>query len=383
MKSFLCSLIFCLAAVFAANAQVTDTTVCDILANPQSFDGKIVRVKGTVVAGFDEFVIRDASCKQPVNAIWLAYPAGTKAKAGPLAFVQIQLSRNNTAAAPNVNRAPVTLDKGGKDFKQFDSLVSTIYKHGVCLGCNRYTVTATMVGRLDGVKKAGLVRDSAGKVTGVDGFGNLNQYTARLVLQSVSDVASQEINYSKLATVKDEVNDPSINAQGGDRDPVAGVHKAAKGFGPGTPTGDLLERAANAYGKKGDDNGVTIGFGIPNEVPKNDSVKGDHDSPDGLVFNCTFNLDRLKGPALTDAITHVGSEIADLRDPQSTATSLYDLEGRAWTASVLSSVASQQRTLIAPGGYVMWNFEWSDADRMKNMNEAVVNFLTDWMAVSK
>ena len=40
-------------------AQVVDTTVCDVLKNPKSFDGKIVRIKGTVVAGFDQFVVKD------------------------------------------------------------------------------------------------------------------------------------------------------------------------------------------------------------------------------------------------------------------------------------------------------------------------------------
>jgi len=40
-------------------------------------------------------------------------------------------------------------------------------------------------------------------VTGVGGFGNLNRYNARLVLQSVSDVVTQEIDYSKqVATIK-------------------------------------------------------------------------------------------------------------------------------------------------------------------------------------
>ena len=41
-------------------AQVVDTTVCDVLKNPKSFDGKIVRIKGTVVAGYDEFIVKDA-----------------------------------------------------------------------------------------------------------------------------------------------------------------------------------------------------------------------------------------------------------------------------------------------------------------------------------
>ena len=39
-------------------AQTVDTAVCDILANPQVFDGKIVRIKDVVIAGFEEFAIK-------------------------------------------------------------------------------------------------------------------------------------------------------------------------------------------------------------------------------------------------------------------------------------------------------------------------------------
>jgi hypothetical protein len=60
------------------NAQVIDSTFCDVLANPQSLDGIIVRVKGTVIAGFEEFVVKDAGCGQSINAIWLSYPEGSK-----------------------------------------------------------------------------------------------------------------------------------------------------------------------------------------------------------------------------------------------------------------------------------------------------------------
>jgi hypothetical protein len=271
-----------------------DVTTCDILAKPESFDGKIVRVKGTVSAGFDEFVLKDATCNQPINAIWLAYPEGTKGKAGPAAFVQLQLARNSPAATSNANRSPIKIDKN-KEFKQFDSLLSTPYKSGgMCLGCTRYTVTATLVGRLDSVKEAGITRDSAGKFVNVNGFGNLNLYRARLVLQTVTDVSSKEIDYSKVSSVTK--NDSVRESASGD--PVAAAHQAAKAFGPDSQAGKEVERAAAAFGKEGEDNGVEVGFGNPNELPKNDGLKGDKDSPDGVLFNCTFDMDRLKGDAL-------------------------------------------------------------------------------------
>ncbi len=100
MKQFLLPvLFFCSAVSGPLCAQAVDATTCDILANPQSFDGKIVRVKGTISSGFEEFALKDPLCDQPINAIWLAYPGGTKGKAGPAAFLQLQLAKNNPATA--------------------------------------------------------------------------------------------------------------------------------------------------------------------------------------------------------------------------------------------------------------------------------------------
>ena len=71
--------------------------MCDVVKKPAPFDGKMVRIKGTVIAGFDEFVIKDAAdpnCGYPVDAIWLHYPQGTKGKAGPVAIVEVQPAQN-------------------------------------------------------------------------------------------------------------------------------------------------------------------------------------------------------------------------------------------------------------------------------------------------
>jgi hypothetical protein len=353
--------------------------VCDILANPQSFDGKTVRVKGTVVAGFEEFAIKASECHGLAGAIWLAYPDGTKAKAGPVAYVQMQLSRNNPASVVNTNRPSLKLEKN-KAFKQLDSLLATPYRSGgMCLGCVRFTVTATLVGRLDGTKDAGIVRDRDGRFVGVSGFGNLNRYHARLVVQSVDQVTSQEIDYARgTPAVKDD-----SQSESGGGDPVAAAHQAARAFDPGSTAASEVERAAAAYGREGEDNGVEVGFGIPNEVARNDSPKGDHDSPDGLLFNCTFDMDRLKGAQLTRAISHVGTHIADIRDPQwaSKTGNGYALEYHAWQTTVLSAVGSGQKTLTLPGGYLVWNSAWS-GNRDKMVNDAISQFLADRESLS-
>ena len=159
----------------------------------------------------------------------------------------------------------------------------------------------------------------------------MNHYNARLVLQSVSDVSPQEIDYSKNATL-----------DGGDS-PMA----ARRALQPSTNT----EKAIAAFGAPGEDNGVDIGFGIPNEVPKSDSAKGTHNSPDGLLFICTFDADRLKGDALSRANLHVGSQIADTRSGQQEVAnqSAFASEFRAWQVATLGAISSKQKTLISSG----------------------------------
>lgn len=128
-----------------------------------------------------------------------------------------------------------------------------------------------------------------------------------------------------------------------------------------------------------------MGFGIPNEVPKNDGPKSDNNSPDGLVLNCTFDMDRLKGDALARAIEHVGTHLADLRGPNpgAPAVTTYDLEYRAWQTTVLGAVAFQQKTLTAPGGYLLWNSAWPAAERSKMVDEGIASLLKDGEALKK
>jgi hypothetical protein len=191
-----------LVCVFSCclHAQVVDTTVCDILKNPTSFNGKIVKIKGTVTAGFDQFVVRGTDCGVRVSDIWLSYPEGSKAKAGPATMLQMQPAQNFAGTSTPEQRTPVVLEKS-KDFKQFDSQLAAPAKvDAMCLGCPRYEVSATLVGRLDGTQ-AKVQRDKDGKIMSFTGFGNLNAYNARLVLQSVSEVTSKEVDYSKTAAL--------------------------------------------------------------------------------------------------------------------------------------------------------------------------------------
>jgi hypothetical protein len=378
MKCYLALGLMCLLSC-SLHAQAVDATVCDILKNPTSFNGKIVRVKGTVSAGFDQFVVKGVGCNLPVSDLWLSYPEGTRAKSGPAAMLQLQPARNFSGTFTPVERAPVHLEKN-KDFKQFDNLLSTPYRSGgMCLGCVRYEVDATLVGRLDGTTPA-MRRNDAGKIVAIDGFGNLNRYAVRLVLQSVSDVVSHEVDYSKIAPIT-----KSDTFQEVDSDAVETAHQAAHAFGAGTFAGDQIGRAADAFGKPDDDNGVIVSSRDLNEVTARSEQKSSHDSPDGVIYTVTIDELRMKGDAMARAIVHMGVHVADLRSPPPDKANLglYDLEYRAWTITVLDVLAAGQKTLTVSGGYLLWNLGWTPTDRNKAMDDGLKAFLTKQELLSR
>ena len=387
-----------------------DTTVCDVMKKPEAFDGKIVRIKGTVIAGFDEFVIADAAdpnCGYMVNAIWLAYPPGTKGKAGPAAMVVIQPAKNFAGTVTPPTRAEVTLDKS-KDFKQFDSLLAQKHEKGadMCLGCTRYTVTATLVGRLDGVASATLKRDATGKIVGFGGFGNMNVYPARLVLESVSDVTPKEIDYSKNDS---ETSGATTGGNGADmygggagcggagcmgtgsgsgldlNGAIAAAQKAADKLEAGAPK-DAAVRASGVYGKAGDHStGVFVANGIANEASPQNEELGTKDSPDGVLFNCTINSDRVQGDSLTKAVMHMGEHISELRSPApgNEAAPPYALESDGWVVTAVSAVVGGQKFLSLPGGYVIWDINWPADDRNTKMASSLKDFLVNEAMLSQ
>lgn len=337
-------------------AQVVDASVCDILSHTKDFDGKMVRITGIVAAGFDEFVLRDLTCKQSVNSIWLDFPTGSKAKAGPSAVITLQLAKNSPGQAVSASRMPVTLDTGG-DFNKFDSILSASVKtSGRCLGCVRSTATATLTGRLDSVDAVSLEKTGS-MFTVVKGFGNLARYPARLVIHSVANVSENDIDYSKPADLGDG--------------------KVGLGL-----TADDLKRAAAAYGAPGEDNGVDIVFAGGNSLRPDDGTKGTSNSPDGLLLIVSMDGDRLKGTAMSEAIPHTGTHIADVREsPMS--RNLFQLEGRAWGVTVLSAITNKEKTLTLPGGYVAWNNKWAESDQQKQLPGSLSGYLAQWAGLSR
>lgn len=381
MKKHLILALFLGASACSLFAQVTDTTVCDVLKNPKSFDGKIVRIKGTVAVSFDQFVIHNDDCGKDSNGIWLAYPQGTKAKSGPAAMIEMLPAHNFSGTVDTTARAAVTLDKNTKDFKQFDNLLSQQHsKTGVlCLGCFQNQVNATITGRLDSVASISFKRDSSGKITSMGGFGNMNAYFARLVIQSVSDVSAKPSDYSKADKLVDADSkgmDTPEQAQPAALGGLQGLQKLYAGM-KGKPMADQLQKAVEAYPKGTDQNGVTIVFGPTSEVPAGPVAASAQTSPDGLLFVCTFNKDKVREEVLQPALVHMGQHISDIRSPApgNEEAPVMIPENNAWVVSVETGMYLGSKFVTLPGGYLMWSSKWPQAEQVNNMTAALQSFL--------
>ena len=147
----------------------TSTSVCEVTANPASFDGKIVSLRATVLSGFEVFAIK--APENDCGGMWLAYNEG-----GPVASTSLGVSRPL--------RDPITLLKDG-NFKRFQSLLNAEMhprtRDSMCIACNRYEVSATMVGRVD----------YAGKQAG---YGHMNGYKLQFELMSVSEITAKDLS---------------------------------------------------------------------------------------------------------------------------------------------------------------------------------------------
>ncbi|WP_420237082.1 hypothetical protein ACOBR2_15860 [Telmatobacter bradus] len=379
MKRLLALALLACASVCALHAQTVDTTVCDVVKHPMNFNGKTIRIKGVVFAGFDSFIIKDASeCGFPIDSIWLEYPQGTKAKAGPAAVLHIQPAHNYAGPYQAPTRAAVTLDKS-KDFKQFDSSLAQTHSKGagMCLACVRSQVAATLIGRLDAVDDATVKHDAAGKVTSFGGFGNANMYPARLVLQSVADVQPKELDYSESDNAA-----KSLTAAPSDTfDPFDAATKLAAGIP--APSGDAAKKAIAALGKKGDKtSGVVFVSGTTNEVK--DETPGKLDSSDGTLWTVTYNNDKVQGAGVVRMYFHMGQHIADLRTAGADqAIPPFIFEYNAWSMTVTAAVMSGEKLLTLSGGPVVWNLAWPLAQRQDKMNDGVTNYLNKSVAINR
>ncbi len=112
---------------------------------------------------------------------------------------------------------------------------------------------------------------------------------------------------------------------------------------------------------------------------------GAKDSPDGVLFNCTFNSDRLQGPALARAVIHMGEHVSELRNPApgNEKAPAYILESNSWVVTMVSAIFGGQKFLTLPGGYLIWDANWPAADRETKMENVLKDYLANEAMLSQ
>jgi len=172
-------------------------TVCQIWDSPWALDNRIVQVRGYVVGGFETSVLVDSQCTD--KAIWFQFAGGAAAPE----LEAITQSTRPMYARKDKPRVAVKLQRDA-NLELLRHYWETSAKGERCTentptnelpDCRTYRVTATFVGRVDGVSKAvhiARLKKSLGGPTDWKGFGHMGYFDAQIVASSVEDVEAAE-----------------------------------------------------------------------------------------------------------------------------------------------------------------------------------------------
>lgn len=172
--------------VVGAGDEVDALSVCEAMQNSASLRNSIVRVRGRVISGFEVFALVSDECRfdSRLSAmIWLETPSSNDSEYadGPSLseFARAagegrlgELERSRTWTLP----IPVTFlrdEQWRRMHRRSDS---------------GRTVHATFTGRLDFAPANLLLRSPNGRLSLSGGFGHMNGYSRRLIIQRVESV---------------------------------------------------------------------------------------------------------------------------------------------------------------------------------------------------
>lgn len=157
-------------------------TPCQILENPEAFNGKMIRVRGGVSVSFENFTLDTSHCKPDKNDwriwIWLEYGSGPEKHPTIWCCGNIDPRKDEIAVVQN------------QDFRKFYEYVGAMNTKSGCGDCYRYDVTATLTGRLDYGERE--LTNPDGQKVMLGRFGHMGMSELRLVIQSVSDLAVKD-----------------------------------------------------------------------------------------------------------------------------------------------------------------------------------------------
>jgi hypothetical protein len=159
---------------------------CETAMDPDRFNGKIVTIRGRVKIAFEDFELSTTECKgREIDSIWLEYGKGPKKQ--PTIWCCGDLTPKD---------AQIVLIQN-KEFRSFHRYLTAQRRTKGCYfgQCYLYSVTATLTGRLDAVP-AVTCPVGTSQCPKQRGFGHFGMFTARLVIESVSDVVATALEVS-------------------------------------------------------------------------------------------------------------------------------------------------------------------------------------------
>jgi hypothetical protein len=81
----------------------------------------------------------------------------------------------------------------------------------------------------------------------------------------------------------------------------------------------------------------------------------------------------------------MGEHVSELRNPAAgnEAAPAYLLESDAWVVTSVGAAFAGQKYLTLPGGYLIWDGDWSVAERTDKMTSVLKDFLNNEAMLSQ
>jgi len=178
------------------------TSLCELVREPERFNGKIVEIRAEFVSGFQWAGFVDGNCSAKVQVGAYHVLDDLKSQQGEYAFTTVHDDNTHPERltwSPIEPRLLVDL-KQDDNYRTFRKYSDTKFKWpdgGVCRDCPLYRTIVTANGRFDYFETQ-MVAVRANPATKAFGYsaGAPNAPLLRLVLQSISDVATTPVNPS-------------------------------------------------------------------------------------------------------------------------------------------------------------------------------------------
>ncbi len=156
------------------STETRQVSVCDIANQLEQMNGKILTVRSVVQFGFEDFELPTAGCTNAqIAGIWLEYGKGPKWQ--PTAW----------CCGDTTPRDSLSLLQNA-DFRSFHRFLTSQSRKRGCHEneCLKYSVTASITGRLDAVSPTDGYCTNAG-------YGHFGFFCARIVIARVSNVVAE------------------------------------------------------------------------------------------------------------------------------------------------------------------------------------------------